>query len=134
MKAIGNIIWFVLAGFWLGIGFAFAGLLCFITIIGIPFGIQAFKLAGFAFWPFGRTIVATDEGSGVLQTVFNVFWLVLVGWGLFASAMVSALLLCITIIGIPFAIQAVKIGVLALWPFGRTIAKLDRLSVGVPQS
>jgi len=130
MKTIGNVIWLVLSGFWLGIGFALAGVLCFITIIGIPFGVQAFKLAGFAFWPFGRSIVPTEEGSGVLETVFNVMWLVLFGWGLFVSAMVSAFALCLTIIGIPFALQAVKIGVLALWPFGRTVVKLDALSVG----
>ncbi len=125
MKTLGNIIWLVLSGFWLGIGFAIAGLLCFITIIGIPFGIQAFKLAGFAFWPFGRTIVPSQEGSGVLQTIFNVIWLVLFGWGLFLAALSSALALCITIIGIPCALQAVKIGLLALWPFGRTVVPLN---------
>ena len=121
MKTIGNILWFVLAGFWLALGWAFAGVVCCITIVGIPFGIQAFKLAGFSLWPFGRTVVATDEGSTVLETVFNVIWLLLFGWGLFLASMTSALLLCITIIGIPFAIQSFKIGVLALWPFGRTV-------------
>ncbi len=113
--------WFVLAGFWLALGWAFAGVVCCITIVGIPFGIQAFKLAGFSLWPFGRTVVATDEGSTVLETVFNVIWLLLFGWGLFLASMTSALLLCITIIGIPFAVQSFKIGVLALWPFGRTV-------------
>ena len=121
MKTIGNILWFVLAGFWLALGWAFAGVVCCITIVGIPFGIQAFKLAGFSLWPFGRTVVATDEGSTVLETVFNVIWLLLFGWGLFLASMTSALLLCITIIGIPFAVQSFKIGVLALWPFGRTV-------------
>jgi len=121
MKTLGNIVWFVLAGVWLALGFALAGLVCCITIIGIPFGIQAFKLAGFALWPFGKTVVDTGEGSFVLQTVFNVLWLVFVGWGLFVSAMFSALLLCVTIIGIPLAVQAWKIGILALWPFGRRI-------------
>lgn len=123
MKTIGNILWFILAGLWLGAGFAVAGLVCCITIIGIPFGIQAFKLAGFAFWPFGREVVPTRQGSTALQTIFNVIWLILAGWGLFVTSLAAALLLCITIIGIPFAIQAIKIGILALWPFGRTIEK-----------
>ena len=121
MKTIGNILWVVLAGFWLAVGWAFAGVVCCITIVGIPFGIQAFKLAGFSLWPFGRTVVATDEGSTALETVFNVIWLLLFGWGLFLASMATAVLLCITIIGIPFAVQSFKIGVLALWPFGRTV-------------
>lgn len=124
MKTIGNILWLLLAGIWQAIVYSLAGLLCCITIIGIPFGIQAFKLAGFTLWPFGRTVVQTGEGSAVLQTVFNVIWILLIGWALFIAAMASALLLCITIIGIPFAVQEFKIGVLGLWPFGRTIEKV----------
>ncbi|MFZ4518196.1 MAG: YccF domain-containing protein [Microthrixaceae bacterium] len=122
MKTIGNILWLVLAGFWQAIGYVLAGALCCITIIGIPFGIQAFKLAGFVIWPFGREVVR-DSSGGVLETVFNVIWLVLVGWALFVASLASALVLCITIIGIPFGIQSVKIGVLGLWPFGHTFAK-----------
>ena len=121
MKTIGNILWFVLSGLWLAIGYFVAGLICCITIIGIPFGLQAFKLAGFSLWPFGRTVVRRPTESPVLETVFNVIWLLLFGWGLFVAALASAVLLCITIIGIPFAIQAVKIGVLGLWPFGRDV-------------
>jgi uncharacterized membrane protein YccF (DUF307 family) len=111
----------VLSGLWLAIGYFLAGLVCCITIIGIPFGLQAFKLAGFALWPFGRTVVRQRTESSVLETIFNVIWLLLFGWGLFIAAVGSALLLCITIIGIPFAIQAWKIGVLGLWPFGREV-------------
>ena len=121
MKTIGHILWFVLSGLWLAIGYFLAGLVCCITIIGIPFGIQAFKLAGFALWPFGRTVVRQQTESSVLETVFNVIWLLLFGWGLFIAALGTALLLCITIIGIPFAVQAWKIGVLGLWPFGREV-------------
>ncbi len=121
MKTLGNILWFILFGIWQAIGYTVAGIVCCITIIGIPFGIQAFKLAGFALWPFGRTVVSTGEGSTVLQTVFNVIWLIVVGWAMFIAALGSALLLCITIIGIPFAVQAVKIGAFGLWPFGRTV-------------
>ena len=121
MKTIGNILWFVLAGLWLAIGYAVAGLVCCLTIIGIPFGVQAFKLAEYSLWPFGRDVERRSTESPVLETVFNVIWLLLFGWGLFITALGTALLLCITIIGIPFAIQSVKIGVLALWPFGRTV-------------
>jgi len=121
MRTIGNILWFLLAGLWLALGYALAGLLMCVTIIGIPFGIQAFKLAGFVLWPFGRSAVPRPDSGGVLEILFNLLWLVLVGWGIFVTHIVSGLLLCITIIGIPFGIQSFKLSVLALWPFGRTI-------------
>ncbi len=120
MKTIGNILWFVLAGVWLAIGYAAAGVVMCITIIGIPFGVQAFKLAAFALWPFGRHVV-NRPGGGCLETGFNVVWLILFGWGIFLVHLVAGALLCITIIGIPFGIQAFKLSVLALWPFGREI-------------
>ena len=126
MKTIGNILWFVLAGIWLAIGYTVAGLLMCITIIGIPFGIQAFKLAGFVWWPFGRTVVAKPEALGVLDIVFNLLWLFIVGWELFLLSIATGILLCITIIGIPFGVQAFKLSVLALWPFGRTVVPEDR--------
>ena len=121
MKTIGNIIWFVFAGFWLWLGYVLAGIVACITIIGIPFGIQAFKLAGFALWPFGKEIVKDDGSDSVLAVVFNIIWLVLFGWGIFVGSLVTAVVLCITIIGIPFAWQSVKIGVMGLWPFGRRV-------------
>ncbi len=129
MKTIGNILWFVLAGLWLAIGYTIAGLLMCITIIGIPFGIQAFKLAGFVLWPFGRTVVAKPEALGVLDIIFNVLWLFLVGWELFLLSIAAGILLCITIIGIPFGIQAFKLSVLALWPFGSTVVPEDQIEV-----
>lgn len=121
MRTIGNLLWFLLAGLWLALGYALAGLLMCITIIGIPFGIQAFKLAGFVLWPFGRTVVPTPDSGGVLEIIFNLIWLLLVGWGIFLTHIVSGILLCVTIIGIPFGIQSFKLSVLALWPFGRTV-------------
>lgn len=130
MKTIGNILWLLLAGIWLALGYAVAGLLFCITIIGIPFGIQAFKLAVFALWPFGRTVVPKDGGPGVLDLVANVVWLVFVGWELFLAHLVSGALLCITIIGIPFGIQAFKMSVLALWPFGRVVVPADEFNPG----
>ena len=127
MRTIGNILWLILAGIWLAIGYVIAGLLTCLTIIGIPFGIQAFKLALFSLWPFGRTVVRQQEG-GCLEVGFNVVWLVLFGWELFLAHIVAGFLLCITIIGIPFGIQAFKLSVLALWPFGRTIVEADALT------
>ena len=120
MKTIGNILWLILAGFWLALGYAICGLILCITIIGIPFGIQAFKLAGLAFWPFGRTAVMGSSAGG-LEIVFNVIWLILFGWGIFLAHIAAGIVLCITIIGIPFGIQAFKLSFLALWPFGRVI-------------
>jgi uncharacterized membrane protein YccF (DUF307 family) len=125
VKTIGNILWFVLAGIWLAIGYAIAGLVLCITIIGIPFGIQAFKLAGFALWPFGRRVVAKPEALGVLDIVFNILWLLFFGWELFIAHLVAGLLLCITIIGIPFGVQSFKLSLLALWPFGQTVVASD---------
>lgn len=128
MRTIGNVLWFVFAGVWLAISYAVAGLVMCVTIIGIPFGIQAFKLAGFVVWPFGRTVVASTQRVGFVQTVFNVVWLVLFGWAIFVVHIVSALALAVTIIGIPFAIQGLKLSVLALWPFGRTVVDNQQLT------
>jgi uncharacterized membrane protein YccF (DUF307 family) len=122
MRTIGNILWLVFAGFWLALGYAAAGLLLCITIIGIPFGIQAFKLAAFSFWPFGRAVERSSEG-GCLEVGFNILWLVLVGWEMFLVHVAAGIVLCITIIGIPFGVQAFKMSVLALWPFGRSVIK-----------
>jgi uncharacterized membrane protein YccF (DUF307 family) len=123
VRTIGNILWFVFAGVWLAIGYALAGVVLCITIIGIPFGVQAFKLAAFVLWPFGRSVERLPEGGGCLDVGFNVVWLVLFGWELFLAHLVAGALLCITIIGIPFGIQAFKLSVLSLWPFGRTIVE-----------
>ncbi len=122
MKTLANVLWLVFAGFWLALGYAIGGVVMCITIIGIPFGIQSFKLAQFALWPFGRQ-AARKPAGGCLETVFNVLWLILVGWEIFLVSIVGGVILCITIIGIPFGIQAFKLGSLALWPFGREIVE-----------
>jgi uncharacterized membrane protein YccF (DUF307 family) len=123
LRIIGNILWLVLGGLWLAVGYGLAGLaLCF-TIIGIPFGIQAFKLAEFTLLPFGRTVVDAPEGGGCLSVVFNALWLVFFGWELFVGHLLSGVALCLTIVGIPFGIQAFKLSVLALWPFGRVVVE-----------
>lgn len=133
MRTIGNVLWLVLAGIWLALGYAVAGLLLCVTIIGIPFGIQAFKLAGFSLWPFGRSVVPDDGAGGCLEVAANVVWLVVFGWELFIAHLVAGALLCLTVVGIPFGLQAFKLSVLALWPFGRQV--VDRPSsrgVAVP--
>jgi len=124
MKTIGNILWFLLGGIWLALGYAIGGLVMCITIIGIPFGIQSFKLAGLALWPFGYTTTMGRSG-GCLEVIFNLIWLVLFGWAIFVAHIILGLVLCITIIGIPFGIQAFKISTLALWPFGRVIVRTN---------
>lgn len=130
LRVILNVIWLVFAGVELALGYIIGGVVMMITIIGIPFGIQAFKLAGFALWPFGRAVVPAPEASGVLSAIGNVLWLILVGWWLAAAHVVFGLVLCFTIIGIPMGIAAFKMTGMALWPFGRTIvdqSALDQL-------
>jgi len=120
IRALLNIIWLVLSGFWLALGYALAGLLMCVLIITIPFGIQAFKLAGYVLWPFGRTVVKRpDAGAG--STIGNVIWFLLAGWWLAIEHLITAVALAVTIIGIPFAIANVKLVVAAVAPFGREI-------------
>ena len=120
MRILLNIIWLILAGLWLAIGYAVAGLVMFILIITIPFGVQAFKLAGYALWPFGRTVVKRQDAGGG-SVVGNILWLILAGWWLALMHLGTAVLLAVTIIGFPLAIANVKLIPLALWPFGREI-------------
>ncbi len=121
MRTVGNVLWFALSGLWLALGYLVSGASLCLTIVGIPFGMQAFKLAGFTLWPFGRRVVDAPGAGGCLTTVFNVLWLVLFGWELFIGHLVAGLLLCATIVGIPFGVQAFKLSALSLWPFGRIV-------------
>jgi uncharacterized membrane protein YccF (DUF307 family) len=126
MRTLLNIIWLVLSGFWLFLGYALAGIVMCILIITIPFGIQAFKLAKFSLWPFGRTVTKKDS-AGAGSVIGNIIWLVLAGWWLALSHVVTAVALAITIIGIPLAIANLKLIPVALWPFGREIIETDDL-------
>ena len=110
MRTIGNILWLVLAGFWLAVGYAVAGLILCVTIIGIPFGVQSFKLAGYSLWPFGRVVVTDPDAGSVLGCVGNVLWLVLAGWWLAIGHVGTGLLLCLTIIGIPLGVARLQAG------------------------
>ncbi len=127
MRTVLNVIWLVLSGFWLAIGYAFAGVLMCIMIITIPFGLQAFKLARYSLWPFGRTVVKRID-AGPTSVLGNILWLLLAGWWLALLHLVSAVLLAVTIIGIPLAIANVKLVPAALWPFGREIVRTDEVS------
>ena len=117
MKTLGNILWLLFTGLWSGIGWFFTGLLWCITIIGIPFGKQAFKLAKLSFWPFGTKV----EGHFGKHPIANVIWIIFGGLELAIGFAFAGLLWCITIIGIPFGKQAFKLAGLAIAPFGAEI-------------
>ena len=124
MRLIGNVLWFVLAGLWLAIAYLFAALVMFILIITIPFALQAVKLAVFALWPFGRTVVQRPD-AGAPSLIGNILWLILAGWWLAIGHLVTGILLCITIIGIPLGLGNFKLIPIALWPFGREIVPIE---------
>ncbi|KAJ1982881.1 hypothetical protein H4R35_000007 [Dimargaris xerosporica] len=128
----GNILWVILGGWVFFLYYVVGGALFCLTIIGIPFGIQAFKLSLVALWPFGKDIHWNLAASGCLSTVFNVLWLVLLGWHLFLFHILFMVLLGITIIGIPCAKQNWKLAKVALWPFGTTITHLGHRAAAPP--
>jgi uncharacterized membrane protein YccF (DUF307 family) len=118
VTTIGNILWFILCGLWMAILYGIAGLLGLVLIVTIPLGIQAFKLAGYVLWPFGRTVVDQPGASPVWTVIGNVIWVLLIGWWLALAHVIAALLFFITIIGIPFGVANLKLARLALLPFG----------------
>jgi uncharacterized membrane protein YccF (DUF307 family) len=120
MRTIGNVLWFVLVGWWLALAYAVAGLLACVLIVTIPFGIASFRLAGYALWPFGRNVVVR-RGAGVPSLIGNVVWIVLFGWELALLHVVAGLLLMVTIVGIPFGIASIKLAALALVPLGTRV-------------
>ncbi len=124
MRTLLNLIWLVLCGWWMALLYVLAGVVMCVLIITIPFGLQAFKLAGFMLWPFGRTVVRRPD-AGAPSLLGNVIWLVLVGWELAIGHLVSAVLLAITIIGIPLALANLKLVPISLLPFGRVIVPVD---------
>jgi uncharacterized membrane protein YccF (DUF307 family) len=119
-----NVIWVVFAGLWLAILYALAGIVMCILIITIPFGVQAFKLANFALWPFGRTIVK-KPGAGTGSLIGNILWVVFVGWWLALGHLLSGIALALTIIGIPLALADWKLIPISLVPFGKEIVPSD---------
>ena len=125
MRVLLNIIWFVLAGLWMAIGYALAALICFILIITIPFGIASLRIALFALWPFGRTAVRRAD-AGAASAIGNILWLVLCGWWLALLNLIAGVLLCITIIGIPLGLGSFKLIPVSLLPLGREIVSVEQ--------
>lgn len=123
MSTLGNLIWLIFGGFLIFVEYMVAGFLLCLTIIGIPFGIQVFKLAWLALWPFDKTIAYKGYAPGCLSTLMNLIWLLVGGIWIAATHLVFGLLLGITIIGIPWAKQHFKLMSLALTPFGREVVE-----------
>ncbi|KFZ36711.1 membrane protein [Shewanella mangrovi] len=132
LRLIFNIAWFLLGGFVMGLAWWLAGLICFISIIGIPFGRACFVIGELAFWPFGQDHVNRDQfygrediGTGALGMLGNIVWFLLFGIWLAIGHLVHALGCFISIIGIPFGIQHIKLALLTLTPIGKTIVNRE---------
>ncbi len=128
LRLIGNLLWFVLGGFFMGMAWTVVGVLAFVSIIGIPWGRACFMIAGFTFWPFGREAVnrevageRPDIGTGPLGIIGNIIWLLVAGWWLALGHLFSALIDFVTIIGIPFGVQHIKLAGASLFPIGLKI-------------
>jgi len=121
MTLLGNVLWLVFGGLVVGLGYLIGGAALCLTIVGIPFGLQAIKLGVATFAPFGKAVVERPGADGCLPVVFNVLWIALFGWEIAVAHLLSALVLVVTVVGIPFAKQHVKLIPLALLPFGRSL-------------
>jgi uncharacterized membrane protein YccF (DUF307 family) len=124
LRLLLNAIWLVFGGFWLAMGYVVAGIICCVLIVTIPFGIAAFRNANFCLWPFGRTLVKRGD-AGVGSALGNVLWLVLAGWWLALVHLITGVVQCVTIIGIPLGLANIKLIPVALWPLGQEIAWID---------
>lgn len=129
MRTVLNVLWLVLAGVWLAIGYVLAGVICCILIITIPFGIASFRIAAYALWPFGRTIERKPT-AGTMSLIGNIIWIIVVGWELALSHLITGALLCLTIIGIPLGIANIKMIPISLTPLGRRIVPTGDRTVG----
>jgi len=129
VRTLLNIIWLVFGGFWLALGYAFAGLVLCLLILTIPLGIASFRMARYAWWPFGRAVIRT-EGAGAGAVILNVVWILLAGWWLALGHVITAVAQAITIIGIPLAIANLKMIPISLVPYGKRIIDADELPPG----
>jgi uncharacterized membrane protein YccF (DUF307 family) len=123
-----NVLWLIFGGLLLALGYAVAGLICFVLIITIPFGIASFRMANYALWPFGRTVVPRPD-AGVASAIGNVIWLIVAGWWLALGHLVTAVAQFLTIIGIPLAIANVKLIPVSLLPLGHQIVDADEVAI-----
>jgi uncharacterized membrane protein YccF (DUF307 family) len=125
MRPILNIIWLVLCGWWMAILYFLAGIICFVLIVTIPFGIAAWRIAGYVLWPFGRT-TAFRRNAGVGSVIGNILWIILIGWWLALGHFTSGVMLCLTIIGIPLGLANFKLIPISLMPLGVEIVSTDQ--------
>ena len=124
MRFILNIIWLVLCGFWMAVGYVVAGVICCVLIVTIPWGLASFRIAHYALWPFGRTIVERP-GAGTGSLIGNVIWMLLCGIWLAIGHLVSAVAMALTIIGLPLALANLKLIPVSLVPLGKEIVPVD---------
>ncbi|MFD6398057.1 YccF domain-containing protein [Nocardia sp. NPDC060249] len=124
VQLILNVLWVVLCGFWMALGYLLAALICFILIVTIPFGIASLRLAGYVLWPFGRTVV-DKPGAGAGSLIGNVIWFVFAGWWLALGHVFTSIALAVTIIGLPFAWANLKLVPLSLFPLGHEVVSAD---------
>ncbi|TDO51198.1 uncharacterized membrane protein YccF (DUF307 family) [Kribbella pratensis] len=125
MKTLLNLIWLVLAGFWLAVGYAIAGIICCVLIVTIPFGIASFRIAAYTLWPFGRTIVdKRSAGAGAL--LGNLIWIVVAGWWLALGHLTTGIALCLTVVGIPLGVANFKLIPVSLVPLGKHIVPTNQ--------
>lgn len=122
MKTLLNLIWLVLSGFWMALGYAFAGVICCVLVITIPFGIASLRMANYALWPFGRTLVDKPT-AGAGAVLGNIIWVVVAGWWLALGHLVTGFLLCVTVIGIPLGVANFKLIPVSLLPLGKQIVE-----------
>ena len=122
MRFLGNILWLILGGLVISLYYAFMAILFCITIIGIPFGVQLFKMAGLALWPFGRDVRPESNDGGCLSILMNIIWILFGGVEIAMLQVGFGIFCCLTIVGIPFGVQHFKMALLALIPFGKEIS------------
>ncbi len=119
MSLLGNIIWLIFGGLLVGLGYMIGGIALCLTVVGIPFGLQAIKIGMATFAPFGREVREFENANNIGNTIFNIIWIILFGWEIAVAHLLHGIILAITIVGIPFAKQHFKLIPLALLPFGR---------------
>ena len=124
MRTLLNLIWLVLSGFWMAVGYAAAGVVCCVLIVTIPFGIASFRIANYVLWPFGRTVVERPT-AGIGSAIGNVVWVLVAGIWLAIGHLATGIALCVTIIGIPMGIASFKLIPVSLMPLGKVIVSSD---------
>lgn len=131
MRLLLNVIWFVLCGFWMAIAWTLMGILYCVLLVTIPFGLASFRIAAYALWPFGRSVVRRP-GSGAMSLIGNLLWIVFGGWTLALGHLLTGILLCVTVVGIPLGLGSFKLIAVSLAPLGAEIVPTDRLGGRAP--